>query len=560
MDDLRSLEGLVLLQQKKSKVKQKPKINRANSVLPNTKTKGLLDVIKSSETVDFFSRSYSSRADTAAKAAESLQSPKSKNDPKKQPEKQGKNEPNPLHCILSTETDDVNNNITEEYADASKYLSIENYDSNELVSNVSLRALGLGSIGLNISEIENTYDENEEDNYEFENDNNWIINKDEYNDVNDDIKENIDEDILNINRFPIEEFKNYPSSSSTGQTKDNATKYCIIGMGSFGIVLKSFHLKSCQTVAIKECRISDDKKLLQLFVSEANFYKEFINNKYIIDILGFGRNEINNKLCIALEYMDLQSLFKHINYKLEEVQLKYICFSILSALENIHKFKICHNDIKPDNILINSYGQCKLSDFGCCIKMNNNNIIDTICGSKQYYSPEKWLISPPQYNTKSDIFSFGITFYELITLTMDNNREFGYYEPPNIDNLSQKYSNILCNFLSKMLIWDYKERWNAKQLLNHQFLTPVAKIKPKPFVKKLPKKEKDLQFMIESLVEHYSSKTWLDTDKNTKNIEKQYNDNEKIDNLCKHSGCTEKEITTMIKFKVGKVKQQYSNH
>jgi len=41
---------------------------------------------------------------------------------------------------------------------------------------------------------------------------------------------------------------------------------------------------------------------------------------------------------------------------------------------------------------------------------NKNILIDNIFGSKQYYAPEKWLISPPKYNTKSDIWSFGIHY------------------------------------------------------------------------------------------------------------------------------------------------------
>eukprot|EP00483_Globobulimina_turgida_P011557 UN11579 len=178
----------------------------------------------------------------------------------------------------------------------------------------------------------------------------------------------------------MEEFINYPSSSS--DNKENASNINIIGTGSFGIVIKSFHFHSCQTVAIKQCRISDDKKILSLFLQEAQFYKEFVDNKYIIDILGFGRNEENNKLCIALEYMDLQSISK-INYKLDESQLKYICFCIISALNAMHEKKYIHNDLKPDNLLINSRGEVRLSDFGCCIKMNDNVelIYDNICGS-----------------------------------------------------------------------------------------------------------------------------------------------------------------------------------
>ena len=172
-----------------------------------------------------------------------------------------------------------------------------------------------------------------------------------------------------IDSFPSEEFANYPNS------KDNASNIDVIGSGSFGIVIKSLHLISGQTVAIKQCRMSDNDKILSLFVSESMYYSEFIDCKYVVDILGFGRNK-EHKLCIALEYMDQKSL-SSIQYALSESHLQYIAFSVLNALIAIHEKRYIHNDIKPDNILINSRGDLKLSDFGCCIKMKKTQDLMT---------------------------------------------------------------------------------------------------------------------------------------------------------------------------------------
>ena len=100
------------------------------------------------------------------------------------------------------------------------------------------------------------------------------------------------EDKCNI--FCHTEFIDYPASII--ENKNNGSTVKIIGSGSFGIVIKSFHLISCKTVAIKECRYIDNTKMLELFYNESLLYKEFIFNKYIIDILGFGINKDTNKL------------------------------------------------------------------------------------------------------------------------------------------------------------------------------------------------------------------------------------------------------------------------
>merc|ERR1740123_62871 len=143
--------------------------------------------------------------------------------------------------------------------------------------------------------------------------------------------------------------------------------------------------------------MSDTEKILSLFVAESQIYEEFRDCKYVIDILGFGRNA-QQKLCIALEYMDLRSL-SNINYALSESHLQYISFCVVSALKALHSKKYIHNDVKPDNILLSNCGDVRLSDMGCCVQMNlkkDVSMTDQICGSKQYFAPEKWLISPPE--------------------------------------------------------------------------------------------------------------------------------------------------------------------
>ena len=139
-------------------------------------------------------------------------------------------------------------------------------------------------------------------------------------------------------------------------------------------------------------------------------------------------------------------------------------------------------------------------------------------------------------------------------MTMKENRDSAFYEAPKMDGLMVKHSKNFCDFLSKMLIWDFKDRWSAKQLMEHSFLRLKDKIKPKAFSKSA-KKENDLSFMVDALIEYYSNKHWMDKSKNPQH-KIEYSDKQIIGNLCKHSGCTEQEVTTMIKYAVGSAKQK----
>ena len=76
--------------------------------------------------------------------------------------------------------------------------------------------------------------------------------------------------------------------------------------------------------------------------------------------------------------------------------------------------KICHRDIKPDNILIDSRGNCKISDFGFAIVMESEDALtDTICGSLPYEAPE--LLKRERYNPFAvDVWAMGVMLYVML--------------------------------------------------------------------------------------------------------------------------------------------------
>ena len=157
---------------------------------------------------------------------------------------------------------------------------------------------------------------------------------------------------------------------------------------------------------------------------------------------------------------------------------------------------------------MNARGDVKLGDFGCVKKLkSNDDYLTRVIGSVRYYSPEKWLQYPVQYGTKSDIWSFGISMFEILTGHIEtddhDNGGAGYIEAPKLRR--HKFSEEACDFIDKCLTKDPNERWSATQLLKHPWLDDACKI---TICDKI--NDDDLKFIVESLIEYYSQRHFLD--------------------------------------------------
>jgi len=214
------------------------------------------------------------------------------------------------------------------------------------------------------------------------------------------------------------------------------------------------------------------------FKNETQILQKFIDCPHIINLVDFGRNVDANQACIGLEFMDIGSLCNIERYSLS--QIKYICQCVLIALDTLHRELYVHNDIKPENILISSCGKVKLIDFGCTMQMNETQrYLTKSIGSIRYLSFEKRFKSPIQYDTKSDIYSFGVTICELfngehIRKKSSYDHYFANASCPKLSSVNHAEIDAdFVDFVSKCIEQDPQKRFSANELLQHAFLSNV---------------------------------------------------------------------------------------
>lgn len=189
-----------------------------------------------------------------------------------------------------------------------------------------------------------------------------------------------------------------------------AEKY--IGKGSTSKVYQGKNVKTGQLVAIKKMDLEAVKNCRYFFEREINIMKN-IDNPHIIKLYDYIEDLEKKKAYLILEfcqYGDLSRFLK--NRALKEKHAKNFMHQLADALRFLLGKNIMHRDLKPQNILICENRKIKITDFGLSRYFDNQNMIDTICGSPLYMSPE--IMKNNKYDSKSDLWSVGVILYEMI--------------------------------------------------------------------------------------------------------------------------------------------------
>jgi serine/threonine protein kinase len=194
----------------------------------------------------------------------------------------------------------------------------------------------------------------------------------------------------------------------------NATE--VIGSGSFGVVYLAKIAETSEIVAIK--KVFQDKKYKN---RELQILKE-LNHPNVINLRNhfFSKGEKPDEIYLncVMDYLPL-TLSKFIKtYKNKSpcplIYIKIYSYQMLKSLAYIHAIGICHRDIKPQNILLNSNNKnLRLCDFGSAKKLiKGEPNIAYICS--RYYRAPELIFGATEYTNAIDVWSIGCCIVEII--------------------------------------------------------------------------------------------------------------------------------------------------
>jgi CHASE2 domain-containing sensor protein/tRNA A-37 threonylcarbamoyl transferase component Bud32 len=192
-----------------------------------------------------------------------------------------------------------------------------------------------------------------------------------------------------------------------------------LGRGAMGTVYKARDPKINRFLAIKTIRFSDEfeedqlKEIKERFFTEAELAGK-LSHPGIVAIHDIG--EDYDLTYMAMEFLDGDDLEKYCN-KGSLLPLRKILDIIAEsadALEYAHNNSVIHRDIKPANIMLLNIGKVKVTDFGIAKSMSASKTRSgIILGTPNYMAPEQ--IMGRQIDARSDIFSLGVVFFQLLT-------------------------------------------------------------------------------------------------------------------------------------------------
>ncbi|MCR4923629.1 MAG: protein kinase [Lachnospiraceae bacterium] len=188
----------------------------------------------------------------------------------------------------------------------------------------------------------------------------------------------------------------------------------LIGTGGMANVYKAIDSKLNRNVAIKVLKdeYSSNKNFVSKFKAEAQAVAGLMHPN-IVNVYDVG--DENGIYYFVMELVEGITLKKYIEKKirLSVKEAISIAIQVSMGIEAAHNNGIIHRDIKPQNIIISRDGKVKVADFGIARAATSDTITTHAMGSVHYTSPEQ--ARGGYSDAKSDIYSIGITLFEMVT-------------------------------------------------------------------------------------------------------------------------------------------------
>lgn len=205
-----------------------------------------------------------------------------------------------------------------------------------------------------------------------------------------------------------------------------------IGKGLWGVVCEGTDVYSQARVAVKSMslQILADPLYNTMFQNEISNLG-MLNHTNIVKLLNHGQG--NNSVFIIYELcdnIDLREKLKSKGRFNEKEALQYM-IGILEGINHSHNMGVLHRDIKPENIFFKGENP-KIGDWGFCVRSFRHQE-DNLVGTMAYQAPET--ITHKIYSQKTDVYSLGIMFYELLNGKIP-------FTANDVDNIAQVKQNL----------------------------------------------------------------------------------------------------------------------
>ena len=255
-----------------------------------------------------------------------------------------------------------------------------------------------------------------------------------------------------------------------------------IGEGGMANVYLGYDTILDRNVAIKVLRgdLSNDEKFVRRFQREA-LSASSLAHPNIVEMYDVGEDD--GIYYIVMEYVEGKTL-KQLLKKRGTLTLSEaidIMSQLTDGMAHAHDSYIIHRDLKPQNIMIKDDGQIKITDFGIAMALNATQLTQTnsVMGSVHYLPPEQ--ASGKGCTIKSDIYSMGIIFYEMLSGSLpfrgDNAVEIALKhmkEPlPSLRDENPAIPQSIENIIRKATAKNPKNRYESAREMHEDLLTAL---------------------------------------------------------------------------------------
>jgi serine/threonine-protein kinase len=244
-----------------------------------------------------------------------------------------------------------------------------------------------------------------------------------------------------------------------------------LGRGGMGVVYKAHEESLNRYVAIKVLgeHLEKDDEYVERFVREARSAAA-LSHPNIVQIYAISEHDGHH--FFVMEYVQGTSVQRMIQSKgkLAPANAARLVLQAAAGLEDAHSQGVVHRDIKPANLMVTDRGLVKIADFGLALMGSVTSRLTAtgmLMGTPGYLSPEQCLDQGP--DNRTDIYSLGVTFFEMVTGTMPFRADSPLallkliveVDPPDVRDLNPEVDGELRAVIAKMLAKDREQRYSS---------------------------------------------------------------------------------------------------